>query len=474
VGDSNPRSRCQSGATSGRAVRLAVAAQPYPRYDTPVSARLLGLALLCSAVVAAAAPAATVTLNVVQFPKERTLLLKMRGTDAAPKAELTAVVRFESDWTVVDLLYYDMKPAALFGGDVTCYVAWAVSPEGSAAPLGEMVVRSADAEIALPTRQRAFALMVTAELYPMVTRPSELVVWTSPPSGERRAPSSQLAFSGLAPAPAHAVDSIATVPLDRGVPAELLQARATRELARRLGAAELAPRPFADAGTALAKAESSARHKSEAKETSELARRSIEASNEAIRSCIVMPAGRQAAAPAAVAAATQAQPAKAEKAEEAGTEAEKRHEGEHAPEPAAPPPTPAVANIRVDDPTGDQVTAVVAGGVVGLRVQRVQGFGGATLTLTAGEWPRSLRLELVDFPGLDLLVVCRGTLCLETDPERAPAVTVREGELDRSSLEKLRIPIRAAPGSITVELPAAELAHGAPALALRWFEPFRG
>lgn len=438
------------------------------------SRRLLGLVALCWAAVASLAPAATVTLNAVQLPSERSVVVKMRPTEAAPKADLSVVLLHQNNSTIVDFLYYDMEPAALFGGDVTCYVAWAVSPQGVAENLGEMYVRVTSAQIGLATRQRTFAVMVTAEPHPLVARPSELLLWTSAPSGERRAPSTQVPFAGFAPAPATAVASIAKLTLERRETPELLQARATRELAVRLGATELAPGPLADASSALNKAEGSARHTSKAAETSDLARRSIEASVEAIRRCNAVRAERTAAATAVAAAvgagaAAAGSQEQAAKAAEEGSGAGQRGEEGQGSAAGAPPPTAAAANLRVDGVTGDQVTVVANGGVVvALRVQRVTGTGGATLALASGEWPRSLRLDLVGFPGLESLVVCRGELCLETDPKRAPEVKVREGELDRASLKKLRIPITVAKGSVAVELPTAALARGAKALALRW------
>ncbi len=36
-----------------------------------------------------------------------------------------------------------MKPAILFGGDVTCYVLWAVTRDGTVENMGELWVRDA-------------------------------------------------------------------------------------------------------------------------------------------------------------------------------------------------------------------------------------------------------------------------------------------------------------------------------------------
>jgi len=192
-----------------------------------------------------------------------------------------------------------MKPAVLFAGDVTCYVVWAVSRDGVAENLGELVVRDVKDEVTMSTAQKAFALLVTAEPYSLVQRPSSLVVWTSAASTDKKAPSSRFTYSAFDPAPAHGLDSIAMVAYDSSIPPELLQARKAHELAERLGAAELAGKFFADATVALNQANNYASKNPRSKNTFDFARRSIQASNEAIRTSTSILAERKAAEEAA-------------------------------------------------------------------------------------------------------------------------------------------------------------------------------
>ncbi len=264
-----------------------------------MTTRALSLTLLATLVLATAAAAASVELYSVQFAEKRTVDLGMKRTAAAPAAGLTAEVRYENGQAAVTLEYTAMKPAVLFAGDVTCYVVWAVTRDGAAENLGELVVREDRGEVEMRTGQKAFALMVTAEPYSLVPRPSEMVMWTSTESTDRRAPSSQFTYAAFDPAPAHGLDSISTVAYDSTVPPELLQARKAHELAQRLGAAELADTFFSDATVSLNQANNFAQSNPRSKNTFDFSRRSIQASNEAIRQTTRILAERKAAAEAA-------------------------------------------------------------------------------------------------------------------------------------------------------------------------------
>ncbi len=298
--------------------------------------RVVYVTLLAVLALSAVASAMTVELTAVQYPEKRNVKLSFRGTGAAPQTALAANVRYANGQAAINIKYDNMKPAVLFAGDVTCYVVWAVSRDGVAENLGELVVRDVKDEVTMSTGQKAFALLITAEPYFLVPRPSELVVWTSAASTDKKAPSSRFPFSAFDPAPAHGLDSIAMVAYDSSVPPELLQARKAHELAERLGAAELAENFYADATTALNQANNYATKNPRSKNTFDFARRSIQASNEAIRTSTAILAERKAAEEAAArkakldqlssdatqaqAAATQAQ-AEARQAQEAAESA---------------------------------------------------------------------------------------------------------------------------------------------------------
>src|SRR6202011_492041 len=63
-----------------------------------------------------------------------------------------------------------------FGPEYLTYVMWAITPEGRANNLGEVVLQGDKARLQAATELAAFGLIVTAEPYFAVTQPSDVVV----------------------------------------------------------------------------------------------------------------------------------------------------------------------------------------------------------------------------------------------------------------------------------------------------------
>ncbi len=95
----------------------------------------LGFAVVLAAT--GVAGATDMTLQQVTFPERNQIEVPFARDSKAPEATLTADVDFREGQASASLKYRDMKPAILFGGDVTCYVLWAVTPDGTADNLGE-------------------------------------------------------------------------------------------------------------------------------------------------------------------------------------------------------------------------------------------------------------------------------------------------------------------------------------------------
>src|ERR1700739_1559162 len=70
-----------------------------------------------------------------------------------------------------------MRPATSLGGEYLTYVLWAVTPEGRAVNLGEVLPGdNGKDKLNVTTQLQAFGLIVTAEPYFAVTHPSNDVV----------------------------------------------------------------------------------------------------------------------------------------------------------------------------------------------------------------------------------------------------------------------------------------------------------
>jgi len=242
----------------------------------------LPIIVVLSLVLATPVRALSIGLNVVDFPSRRNIDLTFAFRPGAPAASMEAIVEYRDGQARVQIYFQKMKPAILFGGDVTCYVLWAVTRDGQSENLGELLVPTPDYRLEYSTKQKSFALLVTAEPYYLVTRPSELVIATTGPSNDERAPATSFSFSGFDAAPEHALDSIRPISWDSGTPLDLLQARKAHELAGRRDARQHAPQVFQEAGEALAEAERIAKDSPGSRRVLDAARRSVALSNVAI------------------------------------------------------------------------------------------------------------------------------------------------------------------------------------------------
>jgi outer membrane protein OmpA-like peptidoglycan-associated protein len=228
------------------------------------------------------AEAAEVTLNQVTFPERNQIGIDFVSDQRAPEATMTAEVEYGEGQAEMNIQYKEMKPAILIGGDVTCYVLWAVTRDGTVENMGELWVRDDSEKVEYSTGQKSFAMMVTAESHPLVTVPSELVMFRSLAAKTKNAPSESFTFSGFGPAPRIEYPSVAHVTWDRTQPLDLRQAQKAYELAVNAGAETYAPTQLFRARTMLAQATGfSAANKEKA--TVDYSRRSLSLSAEALQ-----------------------------------------------------------------------------------------------------------------------------------------------------------------------------------------------
>lgn len=243
-------------------------------------ARMMVLAALLPA--APGALAAEVPLNAVQFP-ERSVDVPFTGTQRAPAgAVVEASVRADGAQTRIEISWKKMKPAILFGGDITSYAAWTVTKDGVAENLGELFVKDASGSATFTTGKKVFAMMVTAEPFPGVTRPTDVVVFTSGPANPKKARSEAITFGKFLSEAKALNPSIADLEWKSKEPLELAQAKAIYALAERVRAGEINAKALADAKIFIAQAENSTKGGSGSTVT-DYSRRATAASSEAIR-----------------------------------------------------------------------------------------------------------------------------------------------------------------------------------------------
>jgi outer membrane protein OmpA-like peptidoglycan-associated protein len=99
------------------------------------------------------------------------------GTALLPSAEGNAKVRSKRGTLEVEAEFQHLQSPKTFGNEYLTYVLWAISPEGRAVNLGEVLIGDNDrSKLTATTDLQAFALIVTAEPYFAVRQPSNVVV----------------------------------------------------------------------------------------------------------------------------------------------------------------------------------------------------------------------------------------------------------------------------------------------------------
>jgi outer membrane protein OmpA-like peptidoglycan-associated protein len=103
--------------------------------------------------------------------------LDFTGTALMPSANGEAKVNSKRGSIEIDAEFGDLRAPTTFGNEYLTYVLWAISPEGRAVNLGEVLVGDNHrSKLRATTDLQAFALIVTAEPYYAVRQPSNAVV----------------------------------------------------------------------------------------------------------------------------------------------------------------------------------------------------------------------------------------------------------------------------------------------------------
>lgn len=220
--------------------------------------RAAGASALLAASVLLAVPAALageVRLYEVSLDGKAAVEIPFVASERAPAgATLAAEARSDGPRTRLVFTWKRAKPALLFGGNVTSYVAWTVTKDGVVERLGELDVLEPKGEATFSTARKTFGLLVTAEPYGAVRLPSDVVVFkgAAPDPGKAPAAPFPLALPPGAAKPAR--EAIGALEWTSREPAALVRARTLVALAEEAkGEREL--RALPDARAALARSE---------------------------------------------------------------------------------------------------------------------------------------------------------------------------------------------------------------------------
>ncbi len=221
--------------------------------------------------------------------------IDMRGTVLMPKAEGRATVEVMSGYTKLDLVLKKVESPTIFGTEFLTYVLWAITPDGKAINLAEVITSgSSKATLHVTSPYSTFGLLVTAEPYFSVPYPSDVIVMESAvradtvgrveeveakaellPRGQytMNIRASELASASMKNQPSVSMEQYEAT-------TTLYQARNAVQIARADGAAQAAAETLAKANGYLSQAEA-AYQKKRYKEMIDSARQAVEAASDA-------------------------------------------------------------------------------------------------------------------------------------------------------------------------------------------------
>jgi outer membrane protein OmpA-like peptidoglycan-associated protein len=224
-----------------------------------------------SAPAGAKASSVSHQMKAINYRNGVTSKVDMQGTQLLPMAGGEAKVQSRTGRVEVELKMSGLDPANRFGMEYLTYVLWAISPQGRAANLGELVLDHGQAKLKATTELQNFGLVVTAEPYFAVTQPSSLVVAENVARTDTAGTEQQIQFSyellgrdAYSSSNAHIENAIFGI--DPRTPLELFEARNAVRIARNANAEKYAASALSSAEHSLQQAESA--YSSKANKTS--------------------------------------------------------------------------------------------------------------------------------------------------------------------------------------------------------------
>ena len=209
-----------------------------------------------------------------------------RGTPLLPEARGEAKVESKQGYIEIEVEFDDLQGATRFGPEYLTYVMWAITPEGRATNLGEVILNGTKSKLNVTTELQAFGLIVTAEPYFAVSQPSDVVVMENfirkdtVGKIEEIDAKYELLQRGqysvnVAPA------ELKPIPLDKDTPLDLHEARNAVRIARWVGAEKDAGESFQKADKLLQQAEAYKARKAGNKPVAMTAREAVQTAEDA-------------------------------------------------------------------------------------------------------------------------------------------------------------------------------------------------
>jgi outer membrane protein OmpA-like peptidoglycan-associated protein len=175
-------------------------------------------------------------------------MVNFEGSSLMPSAAGEAKVESKRGTMKIEAEFSGLDKPTSFGNEYLTYVLWAVSPEGRPVNIGEVLVGDNHrSKLDVTTDLQAFALIVTAEPYYAVRRPSNVVILENAVRSDTRGTTEDV------DAKYELIDRGGYIPtgykfdpvvLDAKLPLEFLEARNAVRIARSAGAEQYAAESY--------------------------------------------------------------------------------------------------------------------------------------------------------------------------------------------------------------------------------------
>ena len=219
------------------------------------TAALVCLTLLCAAWDSAAGQGGSSSERsalAIRYEEAKSTDIRMDGTPLAPRLKGKAKVEAERGSAAIEIEFDDLPPAIKVAPGYATYVLWAITPDGRTENLGEFPWRG-DPKMKASLPVQRFALIVTAEPYSAVARPSPRIVAENKlKGGEEVTTTGGVSYLG----DDGKIYGGSGPETDSKTPVPVAAARLSVQIARRAGADTFAKSELGQAVTTLSRMES--------------------------------------------------------------------------------------------------------------------------------------------------------------------------------------------------------------------------
>src|SRR5689334_10170369 len=209
--------------------------------------------------------------------------IDFRGTELLSNSRGEAKVESKQGYIEIEVEFDGLEPATKQGSEYLTYVLWAITPEGRTANLGEILLNGNKSKLDVTTELQVFGLVVTAEPYFAVSRPSDLIVMENMVRADTVGKIEEIdaKYELLQRGQYEHLANPLALKADWKLPLELYEARNAVQIARAIGADRHAAETFQKAEDSLKQAEAYQERKAGRKPVAMTAREAVQTAEDA-------------------------------------------------------------------------------------------------------------------------------------------------------------------------------------------------